>query len=189
MEHGVGGFTYPEVGGTRGIGDRPPPGYHFFRVRTRLGAGRAVHRAAGRALIDWRMHRALGVTIDATAPVAAPGVGVVVGLGLGRLRLRAPCEVVWTADGDRATGFGYGTLAGHPECGEESFLVERDADDTVWLTVTAFSRAAAWYARAGGPVTRAFQRAYARRCGVVLRRLVGGACDGAGDSGQPSGSA
>ncbi|HEY3482743.1 MAG TPA: DUF1990 domain-containing protein [Streptomyces sp.] len=188
MGHGHGGFTYPEVGATRGIGDRPPPGYHFFRVRTRLGSGPAVHRAAGRALVDWRMHRAVGVTIDATAPVAAPGVRVVVGLGLGRLRLYATCEVVWTAEGDRATGFGYGSLAGHPECGEESFLVERDADDSVWLTVTAFSRAAVWYVRAGGPVARAFQRAYARRCGVVLRRLATAASGGAADPRQASGS-
>jgi uncharacterized protein (UPF0548 family) len=41
----------------------------------------------------------------------------------------------------------------------------------VWLTVNAFSRAAKWYAKAGGPATRGFQHAYARRCGTVLRNL------------------
>lgn len=184
MDSAATGLTYPEAGATRGIGDRPPPGYRYFRVRTRIGAGQSAQRAAGQALLDWRMHRALGVTMDATAPVAAPGVRVVVGLGVGRWRLRAPCEVVWTAEGDRETGFGYGTLPGHPERGEESFLVERGADDVVTLTVTAFSRPATWYLRALGPVGRGFQRAYARRCGVVLRGLVAAAQG----PGQPSGS-
>ena len=52
------------------------------------------------------------------------------------------------------------------------FLVDRTGDGTVWLTVHAFSRAAKWYARAGGPATRGLQQAYARRCGTVLRRLA-----------------
>ncbi|HEY8983381.1 MAG TPA: DUF1990 family protein, partial [Streptomyces sp.] len=39
------------------------------------------------------------------------------------------------------------------------------------LTVTAFSRAAKWYAKAGGPAVRGLQLAYARRCGKVLKGL------------------
>ncbi|MDJ0344043.1 DUF1990 domain-containing protein [Streptomyces sp. H10-C2] len=167
-------FTYAEVGATRHIAGSPPPGYHYFRVRTRLGSGPRLVETAGRAVLEWRMHRAMGVTMDATAPEAAPGVRVVVGLGIGRLRLRAPCEVVWTVRDEERTGFAYGTLAGHPECGEESFIVERLPDGSAWLSVTAFSRSASWYMRASGPLGRALQRAYARRCGRVLRRLAGG---------------
>ncbi|MGP4112559.1 DUF1990 family protein [Streptomyces sp. 4N509B] len=173
------GFTYREVGATlptadvaAGADELPPPGFHLVRVRTRLGSGPEVLRRAGRDVLGWRMHRAMGVSIEADGPEAEPGVGVVVGLGVGSLRLRAPCRVVWVVrEADRA-GFAYGTLPGHPACGEEAFLVERNAeDDSVWLTVTAFSRGAAWYVRAGGPVTRLAQRAYAHRCGQVLRRL------------------
>lgn len=165
-------FTYAEVGATRDPAALPPPGYHSFRERVRVGAGAAALEVAGRAVVDWSMHRTMGVTMDATAPQAAPGVRVVVGLGLGRRQLRAPCEVVWTVRDDRRFGFAYGTLPGHPECGEESFVVEREADDSVWLAVTAFSRGARWYTRAAGPVGRAAQRAYARRCGRVLRNIV-----------------
>lgn len=68
----------------------------------------------------------------------------------------------------------YGTLPGHPEHGEEAFVVDRTGDGTVWLTVTAFSRAAKWYTRAGGPATRGLQHAYARRCGTVLHAAVRG---------------
>ncbi len=53
-------------------------------------------------------------------------------------------------------------------------MVDRTGHGTVWPTVTAFSRAAKWYTRAGGPATRGLQHAYARRCGTVLRRLAPG---------------
>ncbi len=51
--------------------------------------------------------------------------------------------------------------------------MDRTGDGTVWLTVSAFSRGAKWYAKAAGPATRGLQHAYARRCGAVLRRLCG----------------
>ncbi|MBL1100631.1 DUF1990 family protein [Streptomyces coffeae] len=163
-------LTYPELGATRRW--PLPGGYHQLRVRTAVGHGPAVFERAGQAVLDWRMHRAVGVSIRSSEPVATPGRPVVVGLGVGRLRLRAPCEVVWTvADGSR-TGFGYGTLPGHPECGEESFVVGLESDDSVVLTVTAFSRPVAWYTRMAGPLVPVLQRAYARRCGRVLRRLA-----------------
>ncbi|MFF0741220.1 DUF1990 family protein [Streptomyces sp. NPDC004111] len=164
-------FTYAWTGATRTGDGRCPAGFRPLLVRVRIGEGPAVQRAAGAAVLEWRMHRAVGVTVDAEADRAAPGVGVVVGLGAGRHRIEAPCRVVWTVDEERRAGFAYGTLTGHPECGEEAFLVEMADDGGVWFTVRAFSRPAAWYARAGGPVTRLLQRAYARRCGRVLRRI------------------
>ncbi|WP_329321084.1 DUF1990 family protein [Streptomyces sp. NBC_01262] len=162
------GFTYAEVGATRDPGSLPPPGFHLLRERTRLGDGPEVFTAAGRALLGWRMQRAAGLRVDPAATDAAPGVRVVMRAG----PVRIPCEVVWTVREERRTGFAYGTLAGHPECGEESFVVEQEDDGSVWLTVTAFSRPAAWYLRAAGPVTRMVQRAAARRYGRCLRRLT-----------------
>ncbi|WP_243761558.1 DUF1990 family protein [Streptomyces sp. YIM 98790] len=172
---GAAGFTYREVGATRsGPEGLPPAGFHLIRVSVPLGRGAAVARAAGQALMDWRMHRALGATVRADTPEAEPGSRVVIGLGVGRLRLHAPCRVVWTVREPDRTGWAYGTLPGHPESGEEAFLVERAPDGTVRLTVTAFSRPAAWWTRAAGPLGRAAQRAYAHRCGRVLRRLAAG---------------
>ncbi|MFE4666625.1 DUF1990 domain-containing protein [Streptomyces sp. NPDC056716] len=160
-------FTYKDVGATRDPGFCPP-GFHRLHVRTRLGEGPALFRRAADAVGGWEMHRSMGVGIAAGAERAAPDVDVTVTLaGL----IKAPCRVVWTVDEPRRSGWAYGTLAGHPESGEESFLVERTGDGTVWFTVTAFSRAAKWYARAGGPATRGLQHAYARRAGSTLRRL------------------
>ncbi|MFJ6986358.1 MULTISPECIES: DUF1990 domain-containing protein [unclassified Streptomyces] len=163
-------FTYEDVGATREPGFCPP-GFHRMQVRTRLGEGEAVFRRAAEAVLTWELHRALGVGVETDADRAAPGVDVTLTLaGM----VKAPCRVVWTVEEYRRAGWAYGTLSGHPESGEESFVVDRTGDGTVWLTVSAFSRAAKWYARAGGPATRALQQAYARRCGVILRRLSGG---------------
>ncbi|MGW0759936.1 DUF1990 family protein [Streptomyces sp. NPDC002814] len=160
-------FTYDDVGATRERGFCPP-GFHPMNVRTRIGEGEPVFRRASEAVLTWEMHRAMGVGIEASAERAEPGVDVTVTLaGL----IRAPCRVVWTVEEHRRAGWAYGTLTGHPECGEEAFLVERTGDGTVWLTVSAFSRGAKWYARAGGPATRGLQHAYARRLGATLRRL------------------
>ncbi|MFC9131955.1 DUF1990 domain-containing protein [Streptomyces sp. NPDC057099] len=161
-------FTYADVGATREE-HFCPPGFHPMNVRTRLGEGEEVFQRASEAVLTWEMHRAMGVGVDASADRAAPGVDVTVTLaGM----IKAPCRVVWTLEEPRRTGWAYGTLTGHPECGEESFVVDRTGDGTVWLTVNAFSRPAKWYSRAGGLATRGLQHAYARRCGSVLRQLV-----------------
>ncbi|MFY1691020.1 DUF1990 family protein [Plantactinospora sp. WMMB782] len=161
------GPNYPEVGATRT--GRLPSGYRHLRYRAVLPAG--GFEVAGEAVLRWRMHRAMGVRIDASAPRAEPGVRVTAGLGLGRFRLAAPCEVVWTVRDDRRAGFGYGTLPGHPVRGEEAFLVERTDDGRVWFTLTAFSRPASVLARTAGPLLPLFQRGYAWRCASTLRRL------------------
>jgi uncharacterized protein (UPF0548 family) len=172
-----GRLTYPEVGATARLtepGGTPPPGYHHFSVRTRVGTGRPTLEAAGAALLEWRMHRAIPVAIDPATPAAAPGVEVVVGLGIGPLRVWAPCRVVSVVRESDRVGFAYGTLPGHPERGEEAFLVELRGDGSVWLTVSAFSAAEHRWVRLLGPLAGLGQRVYAKRCGTVLRRLTRG---------------
>ena len=163
-------LTYPEVGGTR---RRPlPTGYRHLRHETFLGQGPGVMRRAADAVMEFWMHRAAGVRITASAPRAAPGVLVESRLGRGPLGVVAPCRVVWAEDAERRAGFGYGTLAGHPMLGEEAFVVEVDDMNDVWLTITSFSRPGSRLTRLGGPLVPVFQRAYAARCGRVLRHLV-----------------
>ncbi|RDG37909.1 DUF1990 family protein [Streptomyces corynorhini] len=163
------GFSYPEVGATSG--DVPlPAGYRHLEHRIRLGFGRDVFTAAGESVLTWRMHRAVGVGVVATRDRAEPGVRVRLLLGRGRWGLVAPCEVVWAVEEPTRLGFAYGTLPGHPERGEEAFLVELAPDGQVFFTVTAFSRPALRYTRAAGPLVPVFQKLYARRCGRVLRR-------------------
>lgn len=165
-------FTYPEVGATRDGGPLPA-GYHHGRVRRRIGHGRAAFEAVVEGVLTFEVHRAFGLQVVSSQPRAAAGVRVTSTLALGPVRLlHAPCEVVWAlAEADRG-GYAYGTLPGHPASGEESFLAELDEREDVWFTVTAFSRATAWYARLGGPATRAAQDVALRRYVTVAGRIA-----------------
>lgn len=162
-------FTYPEVGATR---HEPfPDGYSRLHVRREIGRGAGAYARASEALTTFAMHRRIPVGVTSSAPRAAEGVFVTVVLGG---VIKAPCRIVWAVAGERRTGWAYGTLAGHPERGEEAFLVEHHADDTVTLTVTAFSTAAHPLGRPFQPLITPLQRLYAVRCAAVLRRLARG---------------
>ncbi|MFG2994895.1 DUF1990 family protein [Streptomyces sp. NPDC048340] len=167
------GFNYPDVGATR---RRPlPAAYHHLHHRTRIGYGRAVFEAAGAAVCGFAMHRTTGAIVRAGARTARPGTRVDIGLGFGPMRITVPCRVLWTPQEPDLAGFAYGTLTGHPEAGEESFLVRLDGDGAVWFEVTAFSRPGVWYTRLAGPVVPVLQKAYARMLGRALRKLAGAA--------------
>jgi uncharacterized protein (UPF0548 family) len=75
-----------------------------------------------------------------------------------RHRIGAPCRVVYLINEPGKRGFAYGTLPGHPERGEEAFLIEQHHDGTVSFIITAFSRPATPLARAVGPAGRVIQR-------------------------------
>ncbi len=93
------------------------------------------------------MQRGAGLRVQATAEAAAVGTELVVRIG----PVPAPCRVVYVLDEADRRGFAYGTLAGHPESGEELFSVRYDpATDTVPAEVVAFSRPATWWSRLGG---------------------------------------
>jgi uncharacterized protein (UPF0548 family) len=124
--------------------------------------------AARERLLGWAMQRAVGGAVSPGDP-PRDGLEVLIRYGVGPVRLPVPCRVVWTVDEPGRVGYGYGTLPGHPERGEEAFLVRRAADGQVWGTVLAFSRPATWYTRLGGPLTRAVQWLLA---GWYLRALV-----------------
>lgn len=160
-------FSYPEVGATRD-GGRLPDGYRHVRYRARVGRGRGDFERAADTVLEWRMHAALHLRPRPERPRAEPGSRVSLSLG----PIRARCAVVWAVQEPRRRGFAYGTLPGHPERGEESFLVEWDERDEVWLAITVFSVGAVWYTRAAGPLVPWFQRLYAVRCAAVVRRAA-----------------
>lgn len=158
-------LTYAEVGATRRV--PLPAGYDHLHYRIQLGTGAAVFSRAANAVLTFRMHRAAGFTVRTDASRAAPGVRLSIGFG----PLGVPCEVVYALEEPNHAGFGYGTLPGHLESGEEAFLVERDAEDRVWFRIVAFSRPARWPALLAGPLSQLGQRGYARLCGRTLKRL------------------
>jgi uncharacterized protein (UPF0548 family) len=161
------GYSYPDVGMTAAEvldGRQIAPGaYHRLHRRTALRAGRKLADAA-ELLLTWQMHRRVGLRPVASAPRAAAGVTVVSRLG----PLPVPCRVVWAVTDERRAGFAYGTLDGHPECGEEAFLLERMDDGRVWFTVCAFTRPGRWYTRLAGPLAPLAQDLFARAYSAAL---------------------
>jgi uncharacterized protein (UPF0548 family) len=156
-------LTYSPVGATRS-GSLPPDFRHLF-FRMPLGSGASLYERAGEAVLSFRMHRATGARVSASA--AVPGQRLTIGVG----PLTVPCEVIWTERSQQKTGFAYGTLPGHQASGEEAFIVEHDDRDRVWFTVVAYSRPARALMRLGGPFAVVFQHTYARLCGRALKRL------------------
>lgn len=147
-------LNYPEVGATAGT---LPAGYAQVRRTAELGHGRQVFDTAAERLMSWDLHRRAGLRVEAAAGRAVVGGDVRVVLSLGPLSVPAPCRVVRVVDEPRARGFAYGTLTGHPEMGEESFIVRLDDHDRVTLEIVAFSRPARWWAKLGAPVSRLVQ--------------------------------
>ena len=162
-------LTYPEVGATAGP---LPSGYHHCRHRAVVGHGREDFERAASALLGWQVHRRSGLRIDDRTPPVAIGVDVHLRLGVGRLAIGIPCRVVYViAERDRR-GFAYGTLPGHPETGEESFVLDLGDDEEVTFEMQAFSRPGRWYTRVAGPVGRVVQRLALRRYAWACARCV-----------------
>jgi uncharacterized protein (UPF0548 family) len=89
-------------------------------------------------------------------------------LGVAGRGLVIPCRVVYEVAEDRRIGFAYGTLRGHPERGEESFVIELLDDDSVRVQIVAFSQPARWFTRLAGPIS---QRAQALMTDRYIRAL------------------
>lgn len=151
-------LTYPEVGAT--AAGQLPAGYGHLQLETQIGTGRQRFEQAADAVMRWGMQRGAGLRVRASSEVAEVATVVLVKMGF----LPAPCRVVYVIDEPDIRGFAYGTLPGHPESGEERFVVRHDpTTSAVFAEVSAFSRPATWWSRAGGPLVSLAQRVIARR--------------------------
>jgi uncharacterized protein (UPF0548 family) len=155
-------FSYAPVGATSG--STYPAGFHRLDVEVAVGRGEADLRRAAETVMTWRMHAGAGLRVAAGSPRVHTGAVVLCRLG----PLLIPCRVVWVVDEPTRTGFAYGTLPGHPEAGEESFVVRLDGD-VVRLAVSAYSRPGLLVTRLAGPVGRWGQRRMLARYAGALR--------------------
>jgi uncharacterized protein (UPF0548 family) len=165
-------LTYPGVGSARS--GTAPPGFRAVRRSAVVGSGRAAFERAAAAVLDWQAQRGAGLRVRASGPAGTPGTVVVLTAGMPRFGYDIPCRVVWAqTDGDER-GFAYGTLPGHPESGEECFLVRRTPDGDVVYEILVFFRLASRAARLAGPVSLALQRAATELYVAAVRRAARG---------------
>jgi uncharacterized protein (UPF0548 family) len=149
-------LTYREVGAS--LDDRLPEGYHHTRSSVEIGTGEAAFASGCEALRSWRAHAYLHIALTPARCALETGAVVVAEVPTGPLVVLAPCRIVATIAEQNRFGFAYGTLPGHPERGEESFVVSRGTDEVVRFEVAAFSRPSTLLIKLGGPIPSWFQR-------------------------------
>jgi uncharacterized protein (UPF0548 family) len=145
----------------------PPAGYRRDRWTRALPGDDEVFERAADVLRGWRMHRTAGLIVEADGPPAV-GMDVAMAAPLPIGYVDVVCRVVDVIDEPDRHGFSYGTLPVHPEQGEESFTITRDADGGVTFEIVAASRLRHPLARACPPVARRLQsRAIDRYLGAM----------------------
>jgi uncharacterized protein (UPF0548 family) len=162
--------TYSEVGAML-RGERPASFRHDHHEIT-LGTGGEVFVRASTGLRTWKAHRGPGIDVFPHGSPIHSGMTVVVTLGTPWLALAAPCRIVGVIDEPDEWGFAYGTLPGHPEKGEELYLVSVGRDGSVTFRMTAFSRPGECVTRLAGPVGPMLQAAGTNRYLRSLQRFV-----------------
>ena len=147
--------TFEHVGATKSSARITD--FRYDRYWDLIGRGRRDFDAAKDGLRAWAAHAGAGATVYPRNAPLAEGETIVATVSLGPLHVLIPCRIVYVIDEPEVFGFAYATLPGHPECGEEAFLVEIH-DDDVTFTVSAHSQPAELLSKLGGPISRGVQR-------------------------------
>ncbi len=163
-------LSYPEVGLTEL--EKAPDGYRHLQLRERVGEGQRVFEALSEGILTWALHERSGLRTRPDTPRVQLGSRVELGFGIGPARISAPCRVVRLIEEATRSGFAYGTLAGHPETGEESFAAVLDEDGSVYLEIRAASKHANRFYRLVSPVAEAAQRFATKRYVEAARELA-----------------
>jgi uncharacterized protein (UPF0548 family) len=165
--------TYTPVGATQTGGH--PPGYRHDVYTTSVGRGEEAWDRAVLGLREWIAHTGAGAEVYPADTPLTEGESVLVLLRAGPFHVVAPCRIVYVIDEPDRFGFAYGTLPGHPEQGEECFVIQRGVTGDVRFDVTAFSRPVETLAKVGSPVARVIQRRVTNGYLEALRSYVAAA--------------
>lgn len=147
-------FTYPEIGATAG---HLPADYDYLKASRIVGVGKDLFNECAETILNWGIQAGAGFYLGNNNRVQVNGENRL-GLHWGPFITWAPCRVVYVVDEPNRKGFAYGTIKGHPERGEESFIVSLHPDGKVVFEITAFSRPERWFARLGSSLLRLIQQ-------------------------------
>jgi len=164
-------FTYSDLGSTRA--GFLPPGYSHDRCSLVLGP-EACFDAAVLGLKHWAAHKGAGARVFPDGPVSSGATHIII-RRVGPLWVLAPVRLVFVTDRPHQPdryGFAYGTLPGHPEVGEQQFMVQKKSGGEVEFDIVAFYRPGELVAKAVGRVTTSLQHTLTRRYLEGLRSQV-----------------
>lgn len=162
-------LTYPEVGATL---ESPPKGYTFDEKQTVLGAGEETFQMASERLFEWRHFQTDWTEIYPPKAAVYTGQTVAVIAHVWGIWTVHTARIITVIQEPRLHGFIYGTLPGHGESGEESFLIEWDDDDSVRYKVSAFFRPADWRVRLLWPMLRSRMDRFRHESTAVMQDAV-----------------
>lgn len=150
-----------------------PRGFAHDFSRTRLGVGEGVFDVARQAFNRWAMFDLGWVRVaNQQALLTMDQIVLVEARTLGLWTLNAS-RIIEIVDSPISLGFLYSTTELHVELGEERFLIQFDASTgDVWYHIEAVSRPRQILARLALPVSRAFQRKFARESHWAMREAV-----------------
>lgn len=138
-------------------------GWHNFRATAHIGHGEETFNAAVDKLFSGRVHRAAHITLHGNIE---KGGTVTVKLG----PIQGDCQIIDIIRTSTEAGFCYGTLPGHPERGEEAFLITfNPISGEVTGSVAAFSQEEWWPVRIARPLSRLIQHWATQRYAKGLR--------------------
>lgn len=165
-------LTYQPAGATypgEATWPTTPPELRRFERTVPIGRGDEVWRESARAVLNWGVKRRSGFRVSPEATVSQ-GAEFRISVGWGPLSVHEPVRIVAVADTDTRCGFAYGTLPGHPVSGEEAFVIHKNADGTVFLTLRSLTQPApVGFWRPVFPALLVAQRIFRRR---YLRSLL-----------------
>ena len=161
-------FTFDFLPGTV-LTEERPRGYRRLLRRGVIGTA-ARFASAAEEVLDWQVQRRSGIAALADsgddAPRVSEGLEGVVRVPVLGATVSAPFRVTRMIREPDLVGFAYGTLRGHPEVGEEAFLVRRIGAETVF-ELRALSRPAFPYSLAA-PMGLLLQQRFSDRYMVAL---------------------
>ena len=116
------------------------------------------------ALRAWQAQIGAGVEVVPHGAHVEDGGTVVLVARVGGLWTAMPCRVVYADDSPEGFAFAYGTLPGHPECGEVAFRIHRSAgSNEIFFRIASFSRTVDPLAKLGSPIARRIQKRVTER--------------------------
>lgn len=122
-----------------GVWNNGSRGFRRWEKSTVLGTGAAVWDWASEEVLRWGVKTRSGFLVPSADAVTEGSRPVILAHAFG-LSIREPVEVVDVVRTPDRVGFAYRTLPGHPVSGEEAFIVHRDQDELVTLTIRSLTR-------------------------------------------------
>lgn len=161
-------FTYEPVGHCENDLSEPPPGFRLDHHGVELGHGRATFESAVESLASGSHYPSpFTRLVRRTESLESGQLFAAVARHFGFFSIH-PCRVLFVLREENRFGYGFGTLPGHAEAGEERFTITLK-DGVVRYDIQAFSRPCGLLSRLASPVGRQFQKRFFRESLDTLR--------------------